>query len=91
MLQYVEAFIPTQAAAIDLSTTDAVVECQAIYCGGTGDIKVDITEPRSGAAGAAPAVSTVTFKTVQVGWTIYGNFTKVYRTGTTATNLVWQR
>ncbi|CAB4165348.1 hypothetical protein UFOVP823_33 [uncultured Caudovirales phage] len=90
MLAYVNEFIATQAVAITTSDATAV-EFTKLYVGGAGDVKVDISEPRSGVAGAAPAISTVTFKAVPVGTILPINVVKVYATGTTATLMLGLR
>ena len=66
------------AAAVDISAADAALSpaCRFLYIGGTGAVKVD-TE----------GGQTVTFSAVPVGY-LYVRATKVYKTGTTATNIV---
>lgn len=66
--------------AIDLTTTDWTNTrgTQAIYVGGAGNLKVDFI---NGGVG-------VTITGVLAGVEYYFGVTKVYKTGTTATNLV---
>lgn len=85
MLNVSAPFVATQAAAITPSDATAV-QFQAIYVGGAGNVRVDIFEPAGD-----DATSTVTFNAVPAGTILYGNFTKVYLTSTTATNMVGLR
>lgn len=65
-------------AAIDLSATDVSLTqvSRAVYVGGAGDVKVDM-----------PSATAVTFKNMQLGWHPI-RVSKIYKTGTTATDLV---
>jgi hypothetical protein len=66
------------AEAIDLSSTDYTPSSarRRLYVGGTGDVKVDTAGGQSG----------ITFHAVPAGF-LDVHVTKVYKTGTTATNL----
>jgi hypothetical protein len=65
--------------AVDLSAADAVLAspCRCLYVGVAGDVKVDML-------GSGQAI---TFKAAPVGL-LNVRATKVYKVGTTATNLV---
>jgi len=90
MLDMVRApFVTTQAAAITKSDVTAV-EFTGLYVGGTGNVKVDIAEPR-GVTGSTVTTSTVTFVGVPAGTILWINVTKVYSTDTTATSMVGLR
>jgi len=67
------------AEAIDLSSTDYSPSAgrRRLYVGSSGDVKVDTVGGQTG----------ITFKTVPVGF-LDVHATKVYKTGTTASNLV---
>ncbi len=67
------------ATAVDLSTTDATLNpvCRRLYVGTTGDVKVDTVGGQTG----------VIFKNVPVGY-LDVRASKVYRSGTTASNIV---
>jgi len=60
-------------------STDLTHATTAIYVGGAGDLKVNL----AGGSG-----NPVTFKAVPVGTTLMINATRVFATGTAATNLV---
>lgn len=66
-----------QASTITPHDVNTVSDCQAIYIGVTGDVKVKLTEDSN----------FVTFKNMQQG-TLYPLECKVVHTGTTATDLV---
>ncbi len=70
---------PWSGVAIDLSSTDftPTTYIRGIYVGVTGDITVDF----------ASSGTNILLKAVPVGY-LAGHFTKVYKTGTAATNLV---
>ena len=70
-----------EAVAPD-DANDLTLVTRAIYVGGAGDVKVDLPG-RQG----EPA-TTVTFKAVPVGTLLPIAASRVYATGTTATNLV---
>lgn len=67
------------AAAVDLSSTDAVLApaSRRLYIGVSGDVKVDLAESGTG----------IVFKAVPVGF-LDVRAVKVYKTGTAATNIV---
>jgi hypothetical protein len=67
---------PNGAQAVTTSDTAEVNYC-GFYVGGTGDVKID------DAAG-----NTVTFKACPVGLLVHVGVTRIYATGTTATNIV---
>lgn len=73
------AFGCDHSEAVDLSSTDyaPATPRRRLYIGGTGDVKADLV-------GGETAV---TFKAVRVGF-LDVHVTKVYKLGTTATNLV---
>lgn len=64
------------AVPVDVSGGDQVVSCRALYIGGTGDVTVD-----------TPHSTNVTFSAVPVG-ILPVQATKVYQTGTSATDIV---
>lgn len=68
-----------EAVAVDISSTDYTVSptSRALYIGVTGDVKVDMEQTGSG----------ITFKAVPVGL-LPIRVKKVYKTGTTATNIL---
>ena len=66
-----------EAVAITTSNTDDIATTMAIYVGGAGNLKVDM---KGG--------NTVTFTAVPVGTVLEIKATRVYATGTTATNLL---
>jgi len=67
----------TNAVAVDISTTDFIPQYSSqLYVGGTGEIKVD-----------TPESTGVVFKGVPVGF-FPVLVTKVYKEGTSATNIV---
>lgn len=74
--QYRSSAIPTAIEAVDISATDYTCPhtCIGIYVGGTGNVKVDML-----------GGGTETFSAVPVGEILPGRFSKVYKTGTTAT------
>ena len=64
--------------AVEITPNDSTrVHYTAIYVGGTGDLKV-----------TTEGENDVTFKSVQVGTILPVRVTRVFTTGTTATNLV---
>ena len=72
-----DRYLPKYAQAIDLTTTDYENNDFVIYVGGTGDIKVDMQEK-----------GTVTFKDVPQGQFLTIKAKKIYRIGTSATELL---
>lgn len=76
------SMIPWVAAAVDVSSTVATfTDPTQLYVGTTGDVKVDMFE--SGTA--------ITFKNVPSGGFLPIAASKVYKAGTTATNIVGLR
>ena len=65
------------AAAITTSDSGTIPTTRGVYVGGTGDVKVDMADR-----------GTVTFVGVAAGTLLPLQVTRVYATGTTATNLV---
>lgn len=67
------------AVVVDISSADYVLSftARSLYIGGTGNVKVD-----------TPVSSGVVFQSVPAGFILPVCVTKVYRTGTTATNIV---
>lgn len=64
--------------AVDISSTDHTLPAnsRAIFCGGAGNLKVDLV-----------GGSTITLTGVVAGSTLALRATKVYKTGTTCTNM----
>lgn len=79
------AHYPSNVAAINLSSVDYVNTNATygfkVFVGGVGDVKVDGFKSGSG----------ITFTAAPAGYCLPGLFSKVYKVGTTATNLtaVW--
>ena len=70
--------IPLNAAVVVPSdTVDLSDVCRRIHVGVGGDLKVDMK-----------GIGTVTFKNIPTGGEKTGAFTRVYATGTTATDMV---
>lgn len=66
-------------AAVDISATDATVaRCKRLFIGIGGDVKVDLNDGGTG----------LTFKNVPSGSYLFEKVTKVYKVGTTATNII---
>ena len=66
------------AAAITTSDSATIPTTRGIYIGGSGDIKVDMADSGTG----------ITFVGISAGVLLPLQVTRVYATGTTATNLV---
>ena len=69
---------PTNASAVTPSDSLDLTAPSAIYCGGTGDIKVS----------AAKGSADVTFGNVQAGTTLDLIATRVWSTGTTCSGII---
>lgn len=66
-------------ANVDISIADATItRCKRLYVGVGGDVKVDLEGGGTG----------LTFKNVPSGGYLFEKITKVYKTGTTATNMI---
>lgn len=78
MAYYTDVASFRNAAAVDLTTTDASYAAtpRSLYVGVSGDVKVDMV-----------GGGTVTFKAAPAG-VLPAQVTKVYKTGTTATDLL---
>lgn len=80
MTYYTDTSPYVRATAVDLSVTDASyansLTPRGVYVGVTGDVKVDME-----------GAGTVTFKAAPVG-ILPIQVTKIYKTGTTATDLL---
>ena len=72
---------PTMASAVVPSDTVDLISPSVIYCGGTGDIKVN----------AAKGLGAVTFGNVQAGTTLDLIATRVWDTGTTCSGIIAMR
>lgn len=68
------------AAAVDLSSTDATIAppSRGIYVSGAGDVKVDLVGGQTG----------ITFAAVPAGSILPVQVSKIYKTGSTATSMV---
>jgi len=79
----------TSGEAIDISGTDHTTTSttRALWVGTAGNVKVDMV----GGEGPGETVDTITFTNVQNGTLLPIAVTKVYKTGTTASdmNAVW--
>jgi len=66
-------------AAVDISVNDATIQrCKRLYIGVGGDVKVDLEGGGTG----------LTFKNVPSGSYLFEKVSKVYKTGTTATDII---
>ena len=79
------AKVASTGVAVDLSTTDFLVQTNtaptpsaALYVGVSGDVKVDMADSGIG----------ITFKALSVDWHPLA-VRKIYKTGTTATDIVY--
>jgi len=73
------ALIPDGSVAVDITSTDHTchARCVALEIGGAGDVKYDMAGEGTGLTLTVPA-----------GKTLVGRFSKVHKTGTTATNIM---